>query len=282
MSTIRELLAEAGDLGSDSSRLDAEVLLADGLQKPRSFLYAWPEQYVDAVVSQRYRDQLERRRRGEPIAYLIGRREFWSLSLHVDQHTLIPRPATELLVQWSLELDLPGEAVVMDLGTGSGAIALALASEKPTWRVYGSDISPGALAVARKNAQTHQFNKVTFVEGDWLSETEMMNFDLIVSNPPYIADGDVHLQQGDLRFEPQQALVSGAEGLDDIAVIAKQAAHHMANNGWLLIEHGATQGTSVRQLFLSAGFENISTREDADGLPRVTGGNWNGVPRDER
>jgi release factor glutamine methyltransferase len=264
------LQAATQRLHSDSPALDAEVLLAHALGRPRSYLRAWPERIPDAAAQARFADLLARRIRGEPVAYLTGTREFWSLSLDVTPDTLIPRPDTETLVTLALEL-IPTDADwrIADLGTGSGAIALALARERPGCRVTATDSSPAALAVAQGNALRHGLENIEFVAGDWCSALNGNRFALIVSNPPYIPAGDPHLAQGDVRFEPRGALAAGEAGLDALRDIVRCAAGHLAGPGWLLLEHGYNQGEAISMLLGEAGYRDISDHSDHAGLGRV-------------
>ena len=217
MATIMTLLAEAQLPDSPSARLDAELLLAAALGKPRSFLRTWPERVVDREVRERFEGWLARRRAGEPVAYILGRQGFWSLDLEVAPHTLIPRPDTELLVETALQLLPASPARVLDLGTGTGAIALALACERLSWQVSGVDRIPEAVALAERNRERLRLANVGFRQSHWFSALEGERFALIVGNPPYIPGSDPHLQQGDVRFEPKSALVAGHDGLDDDA-----------------------------------------------------------------
>jgi release factor glutamine methyltransferase len=270
--SIRSLLAAATrELATATARLDAEVLLADCLARPRSYLYAWPERAIAARQREQFLRRVRRRAAGEPVAYLTGRREFWSLSLAVTPDTLIPRPETEILVALTLEKMAPDKALrVADLGTGCGAIALAIAGERPHCRVLASDISPAALAVARGNAGRCGIGNVQFVAGAWCAALAAERFDLIVSNPPYVAEDDPHLQQGDVRYEPRHALVSGPGGLDDLERIIGCARNHLRANGWLIVEHGYDQDMPVRQLFTAAGYRDIDNHADTAGCSRVT------------
>lgn len=271
MPEIRSLLsAAAQQLGE---RIDAELLLLHVLQQPRSWLFTHADDVLDMDVQTAFSVLVERRAAGEPVAYLIGRRGFWSLDLEVTAATLIPRPETELLVELALQR-LPAGAIsrVADLGAGSGAIALAIARERPQARVVASDASGAALEVARRNAQRHAIGNVTFVHGDWLAPLVGQRFDLIVSNPPYIEAADPHLTQGDLRFEPASALASGDDGLDDIRRIVADAPAHLESDGWLLFEHGWNQGGAVRGLLDAAGYTGVFTAQDLERRDRVSGG----------
>ena len=269
--SIRSLLAAAArELATATARLDAEVLLADCLAMPRSHLYAWPERTVAGRQREQFLRRVRRRAAGEPVAYLTGRREFWSLSLAVTPDTLIPRPETETLVALALEKMAPDrELRVADLGTGCGAIALAIASERPHARVLATDISPSALAVASNNARYHGIGNIQFVAGTWCAPLAARGFDLIVSNPPYVAEGDPHLEQGDVRHEPRHALVAGPNGLDELERVVRCARHHLRADGWLLVEHGCDQDAPVRQSFTKAGYRDIGNRADAAGRSRV-------------
>lgn len=252
-------------------RGEAELLLAHALERPRSWLFAHDDHVMDAEVAQHYRRLVERRVAGEPVAYLLGQRGFWRFDLAVTPATLIPRPETERLVELALGLLAEDrDLTIADLGTGSGAIALALAFERPRARVIAVDFSADALEVARANAASLQLGNVEFRHGDWFAPLAGERFDLIASNPPYIEDDDVHLQQGDLRHEPRSALASGADGLDAIRVIARDAPAHLQPGGWLLIEHGWEQGTAVRALLTQAGLVDAVTERDLEDRDRVS------------
>jgi release factor glutamine methyltransferase len=269
---VRDLLASASRrLGGADARLDAELLLAHALGVSRARLYAWPEDEPDTVQRAAFERLVEAREQGEPIAYLTGRREFWSLELRVTPHVLIPRHETELLVELALER-IPRDRAfrIADLGTGSGAIALALARERPLARVTATDASATALDVARGNAERLGVGNVGFAAGDWYAALGDARFDLIVSNPPYVAADDAHLAQGDLRFEPASALASGADGLDAIRHIVAGAPAHLADGGALLLEHGFDQSVRVRALLDAAGFVDVRSVRDAAGHERVT------------
>lgn len=260
---------------SDTPGLDAELLLAHSLTKQRSHLYTWPEQCLEPDQLQRFIGLLARRLNGEPVAHIIGRREFWSLELTVTPATLIPRPETELLVELALERIPHDRSIrVADLGTGSGAIALAVARERPRARIIATDISPDALAVAKLNARQHNLDNVKFRQGDWCSVLQQDRVELILSNPPYIAVNDPHLNHGGLAYEPRSALIGGADGLDAIRTIIAQAGNHLYPDGWLLLEHGYDQGQPISALLKSQGFKHIRDYQDAIGLSRVTCGRW--------
>lgn len=271
MTSIRELITGA-QLPGDSGRLEAELLLSHCLGESRSFLYTWPEREVAGDRETAFKALVSARRAGKPVAYLTGRREFWSLELEVNEHTLIPRPETETLVAWALELSLPSDASVADWGTGSGAIALALASERPGWQLLAVDCSADALAVADANRQRLGLDNVRVARGNWGAESAPHSLDLIVSNPPYVAAGDPHLEQGDLRFEPPSALVAGEDGLDAIRRVAGDAMAALKPGGWLLLEHGFEQAPAVAELLRSSGFTDVGSRCDLAGHQRASGG----------
>ena len=272
--TLRQAVADAGArLGGIDARHEAELLLLHVLDRPRSWLFAHATDPLPAADLAAFEVLLARRVAGEPVAYLTGRRGFWTLDLEVDPFTLIPRPETELLVELALErLPAGRDLQVADLGTGSGAIALALASERPQAQVLATDASHGALAMAARNAARHELGNVRFAEGghDWYGPLQGQRFDLIASNPPYIASDDPHLQQGDLRFEPATALASGVDGLDDIRRIVAGGQAHLLPGGWLLIEHGWDQGEAIRALFEQAGYVQVRTAQDLEQRDRIT------------
>lgn len=254
-------------------RIDAELLLLHLVGQPRSWLIAHADDMLEPEVAASFRVLIERRAAGEPVAYLIGRRGFWTLDLEVTRDTLIPRPETELLVELALQrLPLDGACSVADLGTGSGAVALAIALERPLSQVIATDASPAALLVAARNAVRNGAENVAFRRGDWLAALASQRFDVIVSNPPYIESDDPHLRQGDLRFEPESALAAGVDGLDDIRRIVRDAGQHLHANGWLLFEHGCNQGAAARALLNQAGYGEVFTAQDLERRDRVSGG----------
>ena len=278
--SLREVLAHASQqltAISASPRLDAEILLAAALARPRSYLHTWPEVVPDSAVLTRFQAGLARRVTGEPLAYILGRREFWSLELVVTPDTLIPRPETELLVELALaRLPTDQPVAVADLGTGSGAIALALAHERPLVRIVATDCSQAALAVARRNAERLGIGTVEFRLGDWCAALGTDRFQLIAANPPYIAADSPLPCDAALRFEPPLALVSGSDGLEALRAIIAQAPHHLVTGGWLLLEHGADQGAAVTTLLRQRGLMRVEDQPDGAGLSRVSLGQWVG------
>ncbi|MDE1962293.1 MAG: peptide chain release factor N(5)-glutamine methyltransferase [Xanthomonadaceae bacterium] len=271
MTEVRHALGDAGRrLGG---RVDAEVLLQHVLRRPASWLVAHADDVLSLADEQAFAALVQRRLAGEPVAYITGRRWFWSLELEVTPATLIPRPETELLVELALAR-LPQERVcsVADLGTGSGAIALAIGTERPKARVVGVDASTAALDVAQRNARRLCIGNAGFVAGDWLEPLAGLRFDVVVSNPPYIEADDPHLTQGDLRFEPASALASGVDGLDDIRRIVADARAALLPGGWLLFEHGWNQGEACRALLEAAGYREVFTAQDLEQRDRVSGG----------
>lgn len=269
---LQQAALQLNQAGNDSAKLDAELLACLVLQKNRAWLYGFSDQQLTQAQLQQLAPLLARRSAGEPIAYITGQREFWSLTLNTHPSTLIPRPDTETLVEWALELPLASNAQVLDLGTGTGAIALALASEQPKWQITGVDYSQEAVGLAKSNAQLNQLEHVQFQQSNWF-ESIAGKFELIVSNPPYIDSQDPHLNQGDVRFEPHSALVADKQGLADIEHIISQAPKFLQPNGWLLLEHGYQQAMAVQQLLQQHGFKNIETKKDLAGQPRITGAN---------
>lgn len=253
-------------------RLDSQLLLGAVLHHPRSWLLSHGDHVLTSDQHARYNALVERRAAGEPLAYLLGEKEFYGISLHVSPDVLIPRPDTETLVEWALSLLPDGESRdVADLGTGSGALALAIKTHRHAVHVCAVDVSPAALKMARTNAQRMSLS-VELCEGSWWAPLAGRQFDLVVSNPPYINEGDEHLP--DLRHEPQLALTSGPDGLDAIRAIVQDAPQHLRPGGWLLLEHGYTQHHAVQTLMEARGFTEVSGRLDLGGHVRCTGGQW--------
>lgn len=278
MTSIAEALAKAMDtLQGPDCRIDAEVLLAHVLIRSRSFLYSHPEESLSPQQWQRFWHLITQRQQGHPVAYLTGVKEFWSLPLRVSEATLIPRPETELLVDITLaQLAHRPQARLLDLGTGSGAIALALAKERPQWQIYASDISEAALQMARDNAVNLGLNQLHFIHSDWFAAIDDLTpWDAIISNPPYIASTDPHLRQGDVRFEPQTALVSGETGLQALEQIISQSLARLCPNGLLLVEHGYDQKAAVQSMLKDYGYVAIHSWQDWQGNDRVSGGKRN-------
>lgn len=271
---IKQLLTQAAEkINSDSAVLDAEVLLTFVLDKSRTWLATWPEYQVTDEQTDEYQKLVERRVKGEPIAYITGERDFWTLTLDTNPSTLIPRPETELLVEQALEfLASIKQAKVLDLGTGTGAIALAVASERGQDQIYASDFSCGAVELARNNAVKNKLKNVTVIESDWYSQIKESEFDLIVSNPPYVEEGDPHLQQGDLVFEPNTALIAKDKGFADIKIICDQARQFLKPGGGLMFEHGFEQGETARRILEQFGYSQVKTVKDLAGLDRLTRG----------
>lgn len=254
---------------------DAALLLAHALGRSRGWLYAHGDEVPEPALLRRFEALLARRLGGEPVAYLTGTRGFWTFELQVTPDTLIPRPETERLVELALERLQPGAALrIADLGTGSGAIALALALERPRAQVVATDASAAALAVAQRNAVALGAGNVSFRQGSWFEPLAGGRFDLVASNPPYVAQGDPHLSRGDLRFEPAAALSSGADGLGDLRTIVRDAPGHLLPGGWLLLEHGFDQGAAVRALLEDAGFGDVATARDLEDRERTSLGRW--------
>lgn len=281
MPTVSQALEQAGArlaASSDTPRLDAEILLCHVLGKTRVFLYTWPEKELVESDAETFATLIDRRVAGEPVAHLTGQREFWSLNLRVTPETLIPRPETELLVEQAL-IRIPENAewTIADLGTGSGAIALALASERPACRVIAVERSSGAVEVARANADALGIGNIEFRQGSWFEPLAGEKLSLIVSNPPYIVSGDPHLQQGDVRFEPMTALASGPDGLDDIRQIVEGAISHLISGGWLLLEHGFDQAGEVTAILRASGYVEVTDYTDLQGHGRVAEGRWPGL-----
>jgi release factor glutamine methyltransferase len=277
-------LASALSLDPDTARIEVQMLLQRALGVSRAYLLAHPEHIMNEAQRSAYRALLQRRMEGEPLAHILGEREFFGLNFKVTPATLIPRPDTELLVELALQRIPPslpapiyreGTATafrVLDLGTGTGAIALSIAHTHPETEVTAVDASHEALEIAQKNARLLNIANVRLLRSDWFTALEGEHFDLIVSNPPYIAETDAHLAQGDLRFEPRSALASGADGLDDIRHIITHAKNHLNAGGWLLLEHGYDQAAQVRALFDASGYTEIFSAPDLAGIERVSGG----------
>lgn len=274
MTSVATALREAaGSLPGESARAEAEMLIGDALGRDRAWLFAHAEHELAPEERDRFLALLQRRREGVPIAHILGRRGFWSLDLLVTADTLVPRPETELLVELALaRLDRVSSPRVLDLGTGTGAIALAIAHERSDARVTAVDASAAALEVAGRNAARNSLAGLRLLRSDWFSALADERFDLILSNPPYIAEADPHLREGDLRFEPIAALASGPDGLDAIRIIVREAPMHLADGGWLLVEHGWEQGEVVRELFDAAGFADVQTARDLEQRDRVSFG----------
>ena len=274
MTTISQALTQARhqlQTSSPSPASDASILLCHVLDCASSHLIAWPDKQLSDDQSQNYNALIQQRSQGTPVAYITGEKEFWSLLLKVTPDVLIPRPETETLVEFALEAlkDNP-KAKIADLGTGSGAIACALASEKPGWQITATDASAAALAIAKQNAEKHQLHNIDFVQGRWLEALQRHDYDMVISNPPYVASGDPHLGQGDVRFEPDDALSAGTQGMDDIEIIAREAADHLIPGGWLAVEHGYDQQQLVHDCFSRNGFIDITQQADLAGTVRIT------------
>ncbi|UYI47813.1 peptide chain release factor N(5)-glutamine methyltransferase [Vibrio natriegens] len=268
---LKSATAKLTEGGKESPSLDAAVLLCHVLGKPRSYLLTWPERALEAEQQAQFEALLERRLAGEPVAYIIGEREFWSLPLKVSPSTLIPRPDTERLVEVALDKTFEQSGSILDLGTGTGAIALALASEMPKRQVMGVDLKQEARELAEYNAKQLNIKNVTFAQGSWFEPVVPgTKFALIVSNPPYIDEKDPHLAQGDVRFEPKSALVADEGGLADIRYISDIARQYLEEGGWLIFEHGYEQGQAVRDIMLRFGYQQVVTEQDCAGNDRVT------------
>lgn len=256
---------------SDSPRLDAELLLCQVVQQKRSYLYAHSESIIEHTQLDQFQHLLERRHKGEPLAYITGIKEFWSLPLAINKHVLVPRPETELLVELAIACGTKAQyAKIADLGTGSGAIGLAIAHERRRWNIIASDISEAAVSVAERNGHALKLNNIEFICGDWFVPFKHQRFDLIVSNPPYIDEHDPHLLQPALLCEPYEALVSGGGGLHDIKCIVQNAPYHLLPGGYLILEHGCDQGAAVRELLSQNDFVDICTHRDLANLERVS------------
>ena len=256
--------------GGESPATDAKVLLAHVLGQTQTWLYTWSDKVLKDEELNRFRQLISERKTGRPVAHLTGNRDFWTLTLNVNPATLIPRPETELLVEKALEL-LPSEPCnVCDLGTGTGAVALALASERPDIQVTGTDRIEEAVDLAKQNAALNHITNVSFIVSHWFDALKDKQFDMLVTNPPYVESESHYLQQGDVRFEPLSALTAGEDGLDDIRLIISQASVCLKPGGWLLIEHGSEQGSAIRGLFNDSGYIMANTFADLAGLDRIT------------
>jgi len=279
--TIANCLQKSSQLASvsDSPRLDIEIFLTHILQKNRTYLFTWPEKELTEDQANQFNQFFSRRLTGEPVAHIIGQREFWSLPLIVNNSTLIPRPDTELLVEAALGLFSEDESDqtrrLLDLGTGTGAIVLALANEKKSWQCVGVDKEIAAVELAEKNRARFDLNNVKILQSDWFSAlASEAAFDIIVSNPPYIDPTDKHLQEGDVRFEPLSALIADKKGLADLELIITKSPKYLTENGWLLVEHGHDQGAAVRDLFTANHFDDVNTFRDFGSNERVTVGKY--------
>lgn len=272
--TIRQYLEDGTAILSrisDSPRLDAELLMGLVLRKPRSYLRAWPERELTLAQADIYERLLRRRFSGEPIAYMTGVREFWSMPLRVSPHVLIPRPDTELLVEKALErIPRDEDTRVLDLGAGSGAVSLAVARERPRCHVTGVDVSHFALEVARLNARIQKLENVEFRESNWFDAVRGEKFHVVVGNPPYVAEDDAHLDRGDVRFEPRVALEAGEGGMDAFKAILDRAHNYIYRQGWLLLEHGTDQHMPLRRLLEAQHYYDIKVYKDGAGHDRVT------------
>lgn len=259
---------------SDTAKLDAEVMLLHVIHKPRSYLYTWPDERITSEQSTAFQQMVARRAIGTPIAHIVGEREFWSLPFMVNPTTLIPRPDTEILVETALNLPLAQNAKVLDLGTGTGAIALSLAFERSTWQITAVDKVIEAVALAKANRDNLKLPQVEVLQSDWFDAVNQYDFNLIVSNPPYIDEEDEHLSQGDVRFEPQSALTAAEHGYADLFHIAQSARDYLAPGGYLLLEHGFEQAITVRNKMIELGYESVSTVRDFGSNDRCTLGRW--------
>jgi len=265
----RQSLAES----SPTADLDAQVLLCHVLACNSAHLVAWPEKPLDETQRRHFLQLIERRRQGHPVAHLTGEREFWSMDFLVDESTLIPRPETETLIEYVLEKHSHQASLkLLDMGTGTGAIAIVLARENPGWQVHACDISLQAIKLADRNRDKHAINNLTLVESDWFSNIDESDYDLIISNPPYIDADDPHLAQGDVRFEPASALISANRGMKDIEHLCSHAKDHLKNAGWLIVEHGYDQAEQVADCFTRNDYSEITQRQDLSGHTRMTAG----------
>ena len=265
----RQSLAET----SPTAELDAQVLLCHVLQCNSAHLIAWPDKQLDDAQQQYFLHLIERRRQGHPVAHLAGQREFWSIDFMVDESTLIPRPETETLIEYVLEKHSQQTSLkLLDMGTGTGVIAIVLAKENPGWQVHACDISSRAIKLAERNMDKHEISNLTLLKSDWFSDIDDTDYDIIISNPPYIDADDPHLSQGDVRFEPASALISANQGMKDIEHLCSQAESHLKNGGWLIVEHGYNQAEQVVDCFTKNGYSEITQRQDLSGHIRMTAG----------
>jgi len=261
----------AANIGEAQAEVDARYLLSFVLKRDFTWLKTWQDHDITESQKLKLEALVERRKSGEPIAYIIGEKSFWTLTLNSNSSTLIPRPETELLVEKALEfLSVKPKAKVLDLGTGTGAIALAIASERKNDQVIASDYVQEAVQLAKENAIRNEIKNVEIIHSDWFSHIDGTDFDLIVSNPPYVEENDLHLNQGDLRFEPNSALVSADGGLADIKIILDQSRSRLVNGGMLMIEHGYQQACAVGKIFHEFGYESINVDKDLSGLERIS------------
>lgn len=259
-------------LGKNPS-IESEIIMCFVLNKNRTFLFSHPEFELDDQLFAEYQKWIAQREMGQPIAYITGKREFWSLSLKVNEHTLIPRHETELLVEQTLaNLEKNTHLQILELGTGSGAISLALAKESPSWKILATDYSSEALKVAMENAKLHQVENIAFLHSNWFEKVPKQKFHAILSNPPYLAENDPHLLYGDLRFEPLSALVSKRSGIKDLELIIKQGYDYLLTNGLIIVEHGFNQATEVRKLLKNSHYRDIQSWKDLSGHYRISAG----------
>ena len=277
---VSEVAQHLASAGIDSARLDAECLISHVLERPRSYLYAYADIEIEALYLDKIREVLARRLSGEPVAYILGEKEFWSMSMNVGPGVLIPRPDTECLVECVLDLPLPDDAGVVDLGTGTGAMAIALAKERPCWHVCAVDKSPQALAYAAQNRRRHAVDQTSIIGADWLSAFAGECFHAVIANPPYIDELDPHLMCGDVRFEPRSALVASDRGMHDLRVIADHARRCLRRDGYLVLEHGYRQGPATKSLLKSLGYSAATTLSDIAGNPRASLARWQRPDRD--
>jgi release factor glutamine methyltransferase len=278
LKTSQQALIEGLSISADEAAVDVRFLLQQALNINHAWLISHAHDKLTDELTDSFNALFQRRLAGEPMAYILGRREFYGLALRTTSSTLIPRPDTETLVEAALaKIPLDKDFSILDLGTGTGAIALAIASQRPLAKITAVDFSHEALQVAKENGASLKLNQVEFIESSWFSAftgDANKTFDVIVSNPPYISENDVHLSQGDLRFEPISALASGVDGLDDIRIIIKQAPQYLNQGGWLMLEHGYDQAAAVASLLSERGFTQVSHALDLAGIQRVTMGCW--------